>query len=466
MDQNRARQLLESESILILKGLPRQSEFGFDGVMWLVDQFSGVKFIPSGLHMFVMSAAPTHSNHSTAPDAISSGIGTRHALLRWFNSSSSSNRDIVVDEWDNKQEHLQSELESRQRKRHRTVTNMTMNEHATIVSQDYLKTLDKQLAPYSNQVRQKWQPLISLVTNETVARVVGYDDKGNAHVEATMPSTSDEQELNEAKQKQTWGKPRQDDPIPTTHEVVDSDDDPPVEEVLKFVTIDNKRSWPQGAVGEDLTKWSKDKSWQLSQVVTTQLGGDVTQLLAELQLSFVLFVLVHNFSSLTTYKAIIALICHSPSFAQPPTLRHESPTMTRALLKDSALPLLAMFLTVLNQQLLFLDQSFFSEQMPSLDTFILQQLDALHANLEDAAPAWSTFDQISYPPIKVWHQLIDNWNTLSTNVMTRFGWELKTVRGSRRQGYAGFDLKQQQDNGEVDLEDLEEGEDAPVIVEM
>ncbi|KAM0790641.1 hypothetical protein ACM66B_004502 [Microbotryomycetes sp. NB124-2] len=465
MDQQAARDRFTRQSILILKGLPKGSEFGYDGSLFLVDKFSGVKFIPPGLHMFVLSAAPTRTTSS--PEDISSGIGTRRALLRWFTNE----RQIVLDEWDNKQEHLRSELESRSRKRKRTVASIDTSDNLgqeTITSEEYLQALDKELAPYSDDVLRKWQPLVNFVTQETIARVVGVDDAGNAHVEATMPSTSDEHELSEARQKQTWGKPRHQDADATSltahaatsaqSTVVDSDEDTLEDEHLKFVKIDDKRSWPPGAVGPELTRWSKDKSWQLSHLVTSELAGDVTQLLAELQLSFVLFALCHNFSSLATYKSIITLVCRSPTLTEPPA--HRS---TTSILTDAALPLVASFLAVLQAQLDFLDQSFFSDHMPGLDIFLLQELDHLNANLTDSAPAWSTLDDETVPAVKVWQQLIENWNSLGLKAMEKFGWEVKAVRGARAQGYAGYKL--QREDNEVDIEDLEEGEDAPVIIE-
>jgi A1 cistron-splicing factor AAR2 len=42
---------------------------------------------------------------------------------------------------------------------------------------------------------------------------------------------------------------------------------------LIFPTVDAKRSWRDGAVGEEVTKYSKDKSWLLGDVVKSEGGG-------------------------------------------------------------------------------------------------------------------------------------------------------------------------------------------------
>ncbi|KAK4052433.1 hypothetical protein OIV83_002235 [Microbotryomycetes sp. JL201] len=446
MDQQAARDRFAHQSILILKGLPRGSEFGYDGNLWLVDKFSAS---PN-------RSPPTRSTSSShSPEDVSSGIGTRRALLRWFTKQ----RQVIVDEWDNTGEHLRSELDSRTRKRRRTVASLATggtSDQQMIVSDEYLQALDRELAPYSDDVQQRWLQLVNFVTQETIARVIGFDDAGNAFVEATMPSLADEHELKQARQKQTWGKPRSDEQRVV---VVDSDEETPQDELLRFAKIDAKRSWPSGAVGSELTRWSKDKSWQLSTLVSSELGGDATQLLAELQLSFVLFALVHNFSSLATFKSIITLVCRSSTLTEPPSQRLST---TDGLLTDAAMPLIASFLSVLETQLAFLDQSFFSDHMPGLDIFLLQELDQLNANLTDSAPTWSQLDQ-ALPAVKVWQQLIRNWNSLSMTATEKFGWEIKAVRGARTQGYAGYNLLRR--DNEVDIEDLEEGEDAPVIVE-
>lgn len=215
----------------------------------------GVKLLPPGLHFILFSAAPTNET----PESLSSGVGVRHGLLRFFKEK----QETLVEEWDNKREQLVSESRS---KRRRTVGGEdSASAPNTVVSQEYLRGLDGELAPYSDEIERAWRPLVSFITEQTLARVIGLDERGNASVDAVMGSLADEQELKAAGGKQTWGKVR---------EVVEEDDDDEDElELLRFVAMDGKRSWPPGAVGEELSRWSKDKSWCLSDAVTQQLGG-------------------------------------------------------------------------------------------------------------------------------------------------------------------------------------------------
>lgn len=63
----------------------------------------------------------------------------------------------------------------------------------------------------------------------------------------------------------------------------------------------------------------------------------------------------------------------------------------------------------------------------------------------------------------VWRYTIERYNDLAALTMTRFGWSLGMIKGSRKHGY-GQDIVVGEN--EVDFEDLEEGEDRPVIVEL
>ena len=119
------------------------------------------------------------------------------------------------------------------------------------------------------------------MTEETLARVVGLDEQACATCDALVGSSQDEAGAVHGgpSARRTWGKAREDEP--EVREVVDEDGEdgedgaaaPADSGLLEFVRFDDKRSWPEGAVGAELTRWSKDKSWQLSRVVDEQLGG-------------------------------------------------------------------------------------------------------------------------------------------------------------------------------------------------
>lgn len=45
---------------------------------------------------------------------------------------------------------------------------------------------------------------------------------------------------------------------------------------MRFVHFDLRRSWRDGAVGEELTRWARDKSWLLASVLEGVGQGELT----------------------------------------------------------------------------------------------------------------------------------------------------------------------------------------------
>ncbi|GAA6055121.1 hypothetical protein JCM3770_007451 [Rhodotorula araucariae] len=457
---------LVRDALLVLTGLPRRSEFGFDGRLFVVDRFSGVKFLPPGLHFFVFSAAPAPSSSdeqsSDSPSAVAQGVGARHGLFRFFHQG-----ERVVLEWDNTREELKRAEPTG--KRRRTTGAAQGEARETVISDEYLQSLDKSLAAYpAEELRAQWAGLTGFVTEATLARVVGLDEQACAVCDALMGRSQDEAGAAAADRggRKTWGKERADEPEVQAVVEEEAGDGEVVADsgLLEFVRFEEKRSWPKGAVGEDLTRWSKDKSFQLSEVVKAQLGSDPKELLGELQLAFILFSLVHNFSSLSTYKALFSLICRASTLARPTSRRDTASPYIADLLSDSSLPLFASFLSTVHAQVDFLEPTFFSTQLPSLEQYLLDSLAQLSNALSDALPAWEELGARDANVAGVWREVVKRWDALATLTTAKFGWELGVIRGSRAK-YLSRDGRSRRAEDEVDLEDLEEGEDAPVVVD-
>ncbi|GAA6003873.1 hypothetical protein JCM10207_006446 [Rhodosporidiobolus poonsookiae] len=442
--------------------LPKGSEFGFDGRLFAVDSFSGVKFLPPGLHFFVFSAAPSASQTAHLPEAVSSGVGVRHGILRYYKQG-----DVVVEEWDNAREELKRPAGETSRKRRRTLDAAGKGDakQETVVSDEYLKSLDKSLAPYpQEEIAEQWAGLTGFITEKTVVRVVGVDAQGCALVDALMGSTMDDQASGPdgSSGRRTWGKVREDEP--EVRELVEEDEEAAGPALLEFVKYDEKRSWPKGATGEELSKWSKDKSWQLSEVVQNQLKDDPKELLAEFQLAFILFSLLHNFSSLTAYRSLFSLICRSTSLAHPLSTRPTSTPLPSPTLSSASLPIFASFLSALTAQIDFLESTFFSTQLPALESHLLDSLTVLSQALSDALPAWVALGEKDPAIAGVWKEVVKRWDGLAALSMEKYGWDLGVIKGSRAQ-YTAPQGRSQREEDEIDLEDLEEGEDAPVIID-
>ncbi|GAA5874777.1 hypothetical protein JCM3774_003435 [Rhodotorula dairenensis] len=457
--QRAAQVAYQQLGFFILEGLPPASEFGIDTLLWRTERFKGVKFIPPGLHLFVFSAAPTSANEA-APRADS--VGTRHGLLRFYHGN-----ECIAEEWDNAREELKSaSATSMKRKRRRVVAGQDVSEE-TVASPDYLKSLDASLAPYPQEdISTNWPALTNHISESTLARVVGLGASGCAYVEA-LTATADDAAVQAAaaqSKKQVWGKSRPDSESEASLDAGEDrgDDDPG--DLLEFVKFDEKRSWPRGAAGEELTRWSKDKSWQLSQIVQMQLDGEAKELLGEFQLSFVLFALLHNFAALGVYRSLFALICRASVLTLPPSDRPALDKLPSPLLTTSSLPLFASFLASVHAQVSFLESDFFSTQLPSLEQHLLDSLAVLLQSLSDAQPAWSRIRERDAGAASVWAEVVKQWDALAKTSMAKFGWDLGVIRGTHAP-YTAPGGRVERDDGEVDLEDLDSGDEAPVILD-
>lgn len=85
-----------------------------------------------------------------------------------------------------------------------------------------------------------------------------------------------------------------------------------VEKELKFLPVDLKKTWREGAVGRERTEAAQDRSWALNDIVrrcTSDGGGDgETQILGELQFTFLMVLLLANYSCLEQWKRLLGLL--------------------------------------------------------------------------------------------------------------------------------------------------------------
>ncbi|KAI5310886.1 hypothetical protein KEM55_004349 [Ascosphaera atra] len=96
---------------------------------------------------------------------------------------------------------------------------------------------------------------------------------------------------------------------------------------LKFLPIDLRQTWREGAVGRERTEAAQDRSWYLndlldkvaSDVVTEQVGDQVmdedartafgeSQILGEMQTSFLMVLTLMNYSCMEQWKRILSLL--------------------------------------------------------------------------------------------------------------------------------------------------------------
>ncbi|CAG8484666.1 12093_t:CDS:2 [Dentiscutata erythropus] len=174
------------------------------------------------------------------------------------------------------------------------------------------------------------------------------------------------------------------------------------EDIILFAKFDLKKSWRPGAIGQEITKYSQDKNHK--------------ELLGELQLSFVCLLIGQNFAGFTQWKNLVQLIC-----------------MCKEAINTYAMTLFLEFIDVLNFQLEECPIDFFRDVI-SEDNFLSHVLKILDKTILDLST------QPSSTHLK---SLRRRFNKFRGFLDQRFRLELPN-----------------------EYEEAEEGEYAPVVVEL
>lgn len=434
--------LFANTGFILLLGLSPHSEVSIDSSSsQAIKRFSGWKLVPPGLHFVTFSPASSSDTPGANEEirrAERIGLAIRRGVWKQVNAG----RTVVL-RYSNDLEALEETAESD-----------VGEDVEEVVGIDRLRGLDDQLAPYDGNT-ELWPDLSSKIDVDLVRSVLGKTATADTLSESTL-----DESLETSKSKMQNIEALNGDAAATS-----------VEGTLHFPAFDLRRSWRTGAVGEEVTRYSKDKSWLLRDVVARHCSGgesieafdvfwdsllisaspDPFILLGHLQLAFLLFLQLHNYSSLLVYKRLLTLCCQSSSMLVDKELsidiKHDAwPSFYRDLLQT------------LKAQLSLLPNDFFTDSPDAgLENMLILQLVSVSQNLMSGVTSLSDADK--------W-DIAKASEQLRKVAERRFGWQLPKWREkldvvmptSMHQDAAMID------DGESDYE--EEGEDAPVVVEL
>ncbi|KAJ3024274.1 a1-alpha2 repression [Thoreauomyces humboldtii] len=407
MDQNTANELFEVGAVLLFLDAPPNMEFGVDCYSWKTGpKFKGLKLIPPGMHFIYYSALNREGENA----------GIRTGFWMTFLP-----RQVVVKRWNPAVEDVfeDGELDSEETERFRK----NFREFDRFLGVYPLLPVDKE--PVS--AYQRWLRLTTHITPTLVKKIL--PPSGKISAMRCVSRFSDVDDARPQFQSRKRGSTSSETPDPknvSTDMPLDSEASvlptvPAKETVevlhLNFTSVDLKRSFPSGASGADRTKYSMDKSYLLGQVLTTSGYQNYKDLLGELQLSFIVFLIGEVFDGYEQWKTIVHLLCQSSEALQ---------TIGGTLFLE--------FTMILTQQLEAHPADFFMDPL-SADNFIRANLVFMTQSIrdQDAVPA----------------SLSQAWERLLDFVESRFKWEIRS------------DVRLTQ----LDDEDSD-GEYAPVVVEI
>lgn len=321
-------------SILIIPDVPLGLDFGINCMNFETGpQFKGISTIPDGLHFIY---------HST-------GMAARQGFF-WR----AQPNEIAVRQWDSREEHICPS------------NKLSVDSRATLVQQLNFGALNSNLGPYQVAEHHVWLNL-SCFIHEGVLK------KANCPIgEIIYPSEAHDLETlslsnTSAKHHKT---------VNHDHKLRPTKFTSPIEgNFARFVNIDASEvklrdnlyvSADHSGRARDLTSLYIDKSLVLNDLVATEYDENWENILGELQLSFLLFLLVFCYDSLEHWKKLVDTICRSEQALI------SKPEFTVA------------FIRILYEQLNFSPADFFANEL-SKDNFLKPAMSCLFENLKQPA---------------------------------------------------------------------------------
>ena len=242
LTSEQAQILFECGGFIILTSLPESSEFGIDGTyvpdyspasllvacsnndhpdsFHLTRRFSGVKFLTPGIHLISWSPAAASST------AGQSAIPLRSGLIHVFKP-----KERIVLSYDKESETVAETLGS-----------------GELISDDHLKTLDAELAPYPFEGLDRWKALTRHISQDVVQTVLGPSERVDGMMQAE--GEEDVEDGKECRARSATGH-----------------------QTMRFPQFRLKRSWRDGAIGEEVTRYARDKSWLLGDLISSPLDS-------------------------------------------------------------------------------------------------------------------------------------------------------------------------------------------------
>lgn len=270
---------------LLISALPPTSLGGVDLLSFTPGpNFRGVKLLPPGIHFFFTS--PTAS------------LSLRHGLWFRIKDPPYTEPEIYIAKWDANLEHLVAETDSSELLRWRANLGSVWEKGLLSYRQ---KAQDSKPGGGNAETwtdRGDWSTLTAHISDELLSRILGVrrSDQWGWDITSGSSATPDIDEIPGIKR----GEGEVDE-----------------EKELKFLPIDLKNTWREGATGRERTTAALDRSWALGEV--QKHCTDAMEVLGELEFSFLMVLTLGNFSNLEQWKRILGLLftCKQAVAEQP-----------------------------------------------------------------------------------------------------------------------------------------------------
>ncbi|KAF9209924.1 a1-alpha2 repression [Haplosporangium sp. Z 27] len=470
MDNETLKRLFKAGAILLVLDAPHnQLEFGIDVNCWNTGpRFKGIKIIPPGAHFVYYSLHNTKSTKSNEDEYVSKdgtveimegGITGGDVRIGFWHQFESG--EVVVMKWNAYNEEMELEKDKEQIARYK----------AGIQEFDPFLGSYPLLPPESTY--PAWVKLANHIKKSTIESIFKDDGFVNSHDDLLEEELSRASKLIDRQKKEAEKISKENirqgnQPVRTTDTILEEDEAEANNEMaiepalsaeemsqletstpkkafsdskngsVKFTQVDLRSSFRKGAVGEEVTRYSLDKSWLLNNIFSTVYSSDVSAFLGEYQVAFITMLLSYHLGAFRQWKNMTILVCQSTEAITSPNYTH----------------LLSEFIQTLHQQLTSIPSSFFTDLLfasPDEDdmtaNFLEQALKTMGRNIHSGLRRGQCLE------------LRKPMYALQKAVLEAFEWK---IPGDFKKAQKIVELDVMSDD---DDEYLEEGEYAPVVVE-
>jgi len=275
IDPEITRRLLIEGGTLVFLNVPTGTEFGIDLNSWNVgEKFKGVKMIPPGLHYITYGAVGKLGD--TAP---------KTGFFHYFNRG-----EVVVKKWDQRMEDISDEP--------------IPDEEVERIRSNKMD-LDKNLGHYPYDSWKKWISMTSHITEPVMKRLVPLSNKICAVSELVVDPPCAGEVAQTSTHDNSLVLQQEKTTLSIAEQRLPKMSQKPGTEI-RFTKFPEKR-YPVGSTAAQISHHHIDMSYTLEQMVT--LLDNQEQLLGELQMAFVCFLVGQVYDAWEQWKQLVHLFC-------------------------------------------------------------------------------------------------------------------------------------------------------------
>lgn len=393
---------------VIFQSIPTDTQHwlvGIDTKFFSINQLlRGIKLIPNGIHLIHYSLPTTNS--SSPETALETSIRYGH----WIQFDN----EVIVLNWNSDSERFEI-IDSQ-------------NEAESLNYSKYTADLGS-IYPYTiayPENESQWSQLVLFVDMEVIQEFVSYSNEHfSEEINTVTPSKEENMILLEQLQKGELQRQHEQQIPPGS--LLETAESELKYTIIQFMAKRDRKDEPTSV--EEISNDYLDKSWYLEQLY----GNDPELLLGELQVCFILFIILGNFCSGLHWLNIIKLVLMSKSFM------------------NSTKSFTLNFLTVLEKQLQALPEEYVGEKISLNSAVDTKSFISIMENfVRDVFPKDSWDSNSCCGKMKINGLIIEKWQLIVNTINAKFNIDLTKLENPEfdEDQFEVFHLKDYDENDE------------------